>query len=272
MLIFGQKLNSGLYVTRSRTEEIGVPVICLHGIGSTNKGFSDQHFFLGRRQVIAWDMPGYGLSKPLATVSFANLADQVIKLLDELGINCAHLVGHSIGGMIAQEVSLKFSDRISSLCLIATTAAFGGKNEKFKREFLFQRLAQLDDGKCMKSAAKVAINSIKGPCASLDFVNTAIEVMAEIEPSVYREMLSCLVTFDRYDEQSLIAQPVCLIAGSHDSNVPVKTMSKMRDKMPKASLTVIEGAGHLVHSEMPAATNKVLVNFLDKIESMGKWD
>ena len=102
---------AGLNIRQSGVEEPGIPVLCLHGIGGDHTSFADQLAQLGERRVIAWNMPGYGGSDPMVQMDFAALSGAVIALLDELGIEDVHLVGQSIGGMIAQE-----NEKLAELC------------------------------------------------------------------------------------------------------------------------------------------------------------
>ena len=109
---------AGLNIWQSGADMVGPPVLCLHGIGGDRTSFADQLGQLGGRRVIAWNMPGYGGSDPLMQMDFAALSGAVVALLDALGIATVHLVGQSIGGMIAQEVAIRSSDRVASLGLI----------------------------------------------------------------------------------------------------------------------------------------------------------
>src|SRR6185436_14905353 len=98
-------------------------------------------------QLISWDMPGYGKSAPIPEMTWATLADSAVALLDHLGIGQVHLVGHSMGGMVAQEIAARAPARLASLVLAGTSAAFGGPDETFRNQFLAARLKPLDEGK-----------------------------------------------------------------------------------------------------------------------------
>ena len=79
---------------------------------------------------------------------------------------------------------------------------------------------------------------------------------------VYRQVLDCLVTFSRRQEWSDIHCPVCLVAGSEDTNSPSVTMKKMADKLPHAEFHEIEGAGHLINLEQGTRFNNIVYDFL----------
>ena len=258
---------AGLNIRQSGVEEPGIPVLCLHGIGGDHTSFADQLAQLGERRVIAWNMPGYGGSDPMVQMDFAALSGAVIALLDELGIEDVHLVGQSIGGMIAQEVAIRVPTRVASLGLIATTTAFGGRDDSFKQAFVTARLGPLDAGVDMATMAEQAIPAIIGPSASADMRQIAVDAMGRIDETAFRQVISCLVTFNRRADQHRITQPCCLIAGSHDASSPARIMAKMADGLANATFHIVDQAGHLVNSEYPDIVNAMLTDFFDRVET-----
>ena len=258
---------AGLNIWQSGADMVGPPVLCLHGIGGDRTSFADQLGQLGGRRVIAWNMPGYGGSDPLMQMDFAALSGAVVALLDALGIATVHLVGQSIGGMIAQEVAIHSSDRVASLGLIATTPSFGGRDDSFRQAFVAARLGPLDAGADMATLAQQAIPAIIGPAASAEMRQLAIAAMGRIDETAFRQVVSCLVTFNRRADQHRISQPCCLIAGSHDTNSPARVMAKMADGLANATFHIVDQAGHLVNSECPATVNEILTAFFNTVEN-----
>lgn len=258
---------AGLNIWQSGADMVGPPVLCLHGIGGDRTSFADQLGQLGGRRVIAWNMPGYGGSDPLIQMDFAALSGAVVALLDALGIATVHLVGQSIGGMIAQEVAIRSSDRVASLGLIATTPAFGGRDDSFRQAFVAARLGPLDAGADMATLAQQAIPAIIGPAASAEMRQLAIAAMGRIDETAFRQVVSCLVTFNRRADQHRISQPCCLIAGSHDTNSPARVMAKMADGLANATFHIVDQAGHLVNSESPETVNAILTAFFNRVEN-----
>lgn len=241
----------------------GPPVICLHGIGGGIASFASQMTALPHHQVIAWNMPGYGASPPPeAGHSFAGLSDALAGLITALGQTGAHLVGQSIGGMIALDHALRRPDQVRSLTLIGTTPSFGGRDDSFKDAFLKARLAPLEAGKTMAQMATEAAPHLVGPLADDACRRAVAAPMADVPPETWRSILRCLVTFNRRADLENIAVPACLIAGSHDQNAPARTMEKMAAKIPGAAFHLIEGAGHMINQEAPAAVNQILAAFL----------
>src|SRR5437763_516788 len=99
----------------------------LHGIGSSSRAFRHQLKALSDTfDVIAWDAPGYGQSEdPSEPLTLADLADRVVLLLDELGLQRADILGVSMGGVIAQLVYHLHPERVRSLVLCDTRAGVG---------------------------------------------------------------------------------------------------------------------------------------------------
>jgi len=242
----------------------GPPIVCLHGIGGGKESFCDQLQGLNGYRMIAWDMPGYGDSdtRPL---TFAGLSEALANLIDALGLKSAHLLGHSIGGMVAIEHAMRRPDHVRSLALIGTTSRFGGRDEGFKETFLKARLAPLDAGQTMVEMAALAAPNIVGSVADKASVKKIETVMAKVPASTWRNILACLVTFDRHNDLGAIDVPTCLIAGSEDQNAPARTMQKMAAKFAHAEYHEIVGAGHMINQEAPDQVNAVLNAFYGKM-------
>jgi 3-oxoadipate enol-lactonase len=238
------------------------PVVCLHGIGGDTGSFGPQLDGLSdTRRVIAWNMPGYGGSDPVADPTFPKLAARLVDFLDALGIDKAHLCGQSIGGMVAMEVACLFPDRVASLVLIGTTSAFGGRDDAFKDAFIAARLGQLDAGRTLPELAESFVHEITGPNASPQALEAARASMAAVPEATYRAIIRCLTTFNRREDIAQFTMPVCLIAGEHDTNAPARTMARMAEKIPGSEYHEIKGAGHLINLEAGEATNAILRDF-----------
>jgi 3-oxoadipate enol-lactonase len=237
----------------------GPAILFLHGIGGDAECFRPQLAHFGRAfRAIAWNMPGYGGTHLLPQMNFPALADAVAALLDSSGIARVHLVGHSLGGMIAQEFAVRHPGSLASLTLSGTTAAFGRPDGDFQRNFIRQRLAPLEAGQAMADLAARLV----GPAPDREGMAIALSSMSRVPPETYRAALECVVDFDRRDALPLIAVPTLLIAGGADTTAPAAAMERMAAKIAGARFITIPGAGHLANLEQPAAFNRVLEEFL----------
>ena len=208
-------------------------------------------------------MPGYGASKPSEwPPDFRTLSAALGRFQAEAGLHPAHLVGHSIGGMLALEHALRQPEKVASLVLLGTTPSFGGRDSSFGDAFLKARLDPLDSGAGMAAIARAEAPRLVGPDASPDVIAGVCSVMAMVPESTWRGILECLVSFNRREDLVRIRQRCCLIAGAHDRNAPPRTMEKMAAKLPRAEYHVIESAGHIMNLEKPILINGIIGGFL----------
>ena len=242
-------------------------VICLHGIGGDSDSFLPQlDFFSKNLRIISWNMPGYKNSDYIENLTFEKLSYCLFNFIKSLKIKKCHLIGQSIGGMIAQDFACRFPELIEGLVLLATTSAFGGKNDDFKKEFIKSRLQPLDEGINMDFLAKITIPKIVGKKIEKKNLDIAINSMAKIPEKTYREILKCLVTFDRYFEIEKLAIPCCLLSGKIDNNAPARTMQKMSLKIQNSQFHIFEKVGHLINLEIPEVSNTIISKFLNSLK------
>ena len=253
-------VNSAVDDTSNDADE---PVIFLHGIGGGAASFNAQLAQLTNYRCIAWNMPGYGASiAGFWPPTFESLSNALHAFIAELGYEQVHLVGQSIGGMLAIEHAVRHSDQVGSLSLLATSSSFGGRDDSVKHAFLKARLAPLASGQSMAQVAAVSAPKLVGPIASAQCINDIESVLSGVSEKTWRGILECLVTFNRRDDLVSISQSCCLIAGSHDQNAPAKTMQKMSERLTNSQFHLIKGAGHMVNQEAASQTNDILAHFL----------
>jgi len=209
-------------------------------------------------------MPGYQQSTRLNNITFSTLTNSLHDLLIALKTGPVHIVGQSIGGMIAQEYALLHSENVKSLTLVATTSAFGGRDDSFKDAFLKARLKPLKEGKSMQTLAEETVSAITAKNVSEEVIAAAVKSMAAVPVETYTDILKCLVTFNRRTDIAEIRCPVCLVAGSEDTNSPAATMKKMAEKMVISEFHEIRNAGHLVNLEKAGEFNRILQQFINK--------
>ena len=246
----------------------GDAVVFLHGVGGDSASWTPQiETFSGEHRAVAWDMPGYGGSPALERMTFPALAESLAGLLDRLGLDRAHLVGHSMGGMVAQEFAATRPDRVRTLVLSATSPAFGRPDGNFQKRFVEARIAPLDNGSTMADLADEMVETMLGPSADADGAAIARRSMAAVPEATYRAAIACLVTFDRRDALAGYEMPVLVLAGDTDTNAPAPMMEKMASRIPGAEYVCMAETGHLGNLENPAAFNEAIGNFLRKWSS-----
>ena len=244
----------------------GPTVVFLHGIGADSESFAFQleAFATAGYHAVSWDMPGYGRSLPLTPMTFPGLAKSLQQLLEELNVPAVHVVGHSIGGMIAQQLARTAQEKLLTMVLAQTSPAFGSKDGEFQRKFIAERLQPLQRGQSMADIATEVLPSLVGVDPDKKGVELAHKCMSRVPNDSYVAAVKCLVEFEGRDHLPFIGVPTLVLAGENDSNAPVSMMKKMAQKIPGAEFTVIPSAGHLAPMGNPDAFNHTVLDFLSR--------
>ncbi len=258
------KTRDGRFGYEAAGDPAAPPLVFLHGIGGAARGWRGQlEAFGDRYRAVAWDMPGYGGSAALAGVSIATLADALQDFLQAVGAAKPVLVGHSIGGMIVQQLLAKNPSIARAVVLAQTSPAFGKADGDWQKEFIEARLGPLDRGETMASLAPRLVKELVGDNPDVSGMELARDCMAAVPEASYRAMVTALLGFDQRAALKNIAVPTLVLSGSKDRNAPAPMMAKMATYIPSATYVEIEGAGHLVNLECPAAFNAALDSLLE---------
>ena len=257
------KTRDGRFGYEAAGDPASPPLVFLHGIGGAARGWRGQlEAFADRYRAIAWDMPGYGGSAPLSAVTIATLADALQDFLQAIGAAKPVLVGHSIGGMIVQQLLAKNPGIARAVVLAQTSPAFGKADGDWQKEFIGARLGPLDRGETMASLAPTLVKELVGDDPDAGGMELARNCMAAVPEASYRAMVMALLGFDQRGALKNIAVPTLVLSGTKDKNAPAAMMAKMATYIPAATYVELEGAGHLVNLERPAAFNAALGSFL----------
>jgi 3-oxoadipate enol-lactonase len=251
----------------------GPTVLMLHGIGGGHLAFGPQveSFAQAGYRAVAWDMPGYGHSAPIQPYAFKGLAQSCIQLIESLlnddDNGAITLLGHSMGGMVAQEVIARRPDLICRLVLSGTSPAFGRKPdgtvaEVWSAKFVSDRQAPLDAGKTMADIAAVLVPQMVGPGALPAGAALAEHCMTGVSAATYRRALEALVTFDRQADLARIAVPTLLLAGGFDKSAPPSVMKAMAQAIVGSQYAELPGIGHLANLEAPDEFDGTVLAFL----------
>ncbi|MGY4286845.1 3-oxoadipate enol-lactonase [Bradyrhizobium sp. LM2.7] len=258
--------KDGRFAYESAGDPGAIPLIFLHGIGGAARAWRHQlATFDDRFHAIAWDMPGYGGSVPLASVSIAALADALQQFIEQLGATKPILVGHSIGGMIVQKWLVQFPQLARAVVLAQTSPAFGKTDGDWQKSFIAARLGPLDRGKTMKSLAPSLVKELVGDDPDPEGLELARECMASVPEASYRAMMLALIGFDQRGSLKDISVPTLLLSGSKDNNAPAPMMAKTAAYIPSADYVELAGVGHLANLERPEAFDAALSRFLEAV-------
>jgi 3-oxoadipate enol-lactonase len=257
------KTRDGRFSYQAAGDPASPALVFLHGIGGAARAWRGQlDYFADSYHSIAWDMPGYGGSAALSTVSIASLADALGDFLHAAGVEKPVIVGHSIGGMIVQQLLAHDPDIAGAVVLAQTSPAFGKPDGDWQKQFISARLGPLDRGETMVSLAPSLVKELVGDDPDASGMVLARDCMASVPETTYRATMLALMGFDLRHALKEISVPALVLSGTKDNNAPAPMMAKMAGYIPGATYVELEGVGHLANLERPDEFNAVLWDFL----------
>ena len=257
------KTRDGRFCYDAAGDPSSPPLVFLHGIGGAARAWRGQlETFSDRYRAMAWDMPGYGGSAPLPSVSIAALADALQDFLQQVDATKPILVGHSIGGMIVQQLLAKNPGIAAAVVLAQTSPAFGKPDGDWQKSFIDARLGPLDRGETLATLAPTLVKELVGDDPDVSGMEIARDCMACVPDTTYRATMLALMGFDLRNALKKIAVPTLVLSGSKDNNAPAPMMAKMASYIPSATFVELDSVGHLANLERPGAFNAALDSFL----------
>jgi len=244
------------------------PVLMIQGLGMDKHGWDLQRIVLSLRyRVIALDNRGSGRSdKPHGEYRLDQMADDAVAVLDDAGVDQAHVVGASMGGAIAQVLAVAHPDRLRSLTLVCTSC----RNVPWRTELLNSWAETAQRGGLL-SMANVAARWMIGPRSFRRLV-PLIGLLGPLglgRPShAFAGQVAAICAADDSLAGRLgdIEVPTMVIVGNQDILTPRGDSEELADRIPTAELVVISGAAHGVMIEHASTFNRVLGDFLGRAE------
>jgi 3-oxoadipate enol-lactonase len=232
-------------------EGVGTDLILIHGLGDDLHVWdAEVPVFAPFHRVLRLDLRGFGASdKPPGPYSLARFVQDVSAVCAACGVQRAHVLGISMGGVIAQRVALDIPELVRSLVLVSTSSEVGAKSIA-----VWQRLAdQIErDGFSARSADA-------SRAFSPTFARAHPEIVAEVgrrtaanDPQGYAAAARAVSDYNWTAELWRIRVPVLILQGLDDQLTPPGGSVKMSRNLPHARLLMVENAGHNLPIEQPA--------------------
>jgi pimeloyl-ACP methyl ester carboxylesterase len=237
----------------------GTPIILLHGIGSNSRSWRRQMRVFGEMaKAVAWDAPGFGKSEDPDHVrpSMRFYADALRDLLDTLGLHSAVLLGHSLGGVIAQEFYRSYPERVAALILADTSQGGGAESPEIRDRKLANRL-HLIRSMTPAQMARQRAPSLLSKHAPDVLVEETVSIMSEVRAPGYEFAARALADADLRGALDRIHVPLLIVWGAEDEITP-----QWNDWPEAARVEIIPAAGHLCYAEQPDRFNEVVLEFL----------
>lgn len=256
----------------------GEPLILAAGMGADHRSwFPQTREFKRHFTVITFDGRGIGKTdRPSGLYSFGTLAADVIGLLDHLSLDRAHILGESLGGIVAQEVAIGYPRRVMKLILANTSVgrgvdmqvhpalmkAYGGPEGATEATF---DPSKVNVGKAMRAMIALSFNS------RIYRLGMMLMATLYVKPSAFKgmaEQIQAISAHSTLDRLHLIQSPTLVITGTGDRIVPPGMSDILAGRIPNARLVKVEGGSHALHVEMKRRFNREVLDFLVPPESV----
>lgn len=239
----------------------GPPLLLIHGLGSSSRDWENQVGpFADKYQVITLDLRGHGQSsKPPGPYSIRMFAEDTAALIHELGVAPVHMVGISMGGMVAFELAVNFSELLRSMVIVNSypevrVETFHDRLQIWRRFIILELLGMRGTG--------LALSKRLFPYPEqAELRELFVQRWAENDKRAYRNSLRAIVNWDVEAYLDTIRCPVLVVASDQDY-MPLDEKKAYTAEIPNANLIVIEDARHAVTAERPKEFNAVLMKFL----------
>ncbi|MCW0234009.1 MAG: alpha/beta fold hydrolase [Ferrovibrio sp.] len=239
----------------------------LHGIGSASRSWRNQLSGLSDRfRVIAWDAPGYAQSTPLRpeTPDAGDYAMALLGFLDTLGVGRCHLVGHSLGTLMAARFAALHADRLLSLTLSSIAVGHAHMAAEERSRLLQSRLDDIVTIGARAMAEKRGPRLL-GSDATSEMRQAVIDAMAQVQMPGYGQASRMLSGGDALADIARIPAwlPVQIIYGEDDVITPPAANLKAATVRPQAQVQAIPAAGHALYLEKPERFTAILADFAE---------
>ena len=260
---------NGVQLFYDLTGPAAAPVLVFsNSLGTTLEMWDAQVRALASRyRCLRYDTRGHGRSPAAGgPLTIEGLADDLGGLLDALGIEKAHVVGLSLGGMTAQAFAVRFPQRAESLVLMATSAHLPPPEGWDQRADLVRR-----------EGMQAIVDTVMARWFTADTVALSPEAVKPvrdrflaIDPEGYAACCLAIRDMDLRQQIGAIAAPTLVIAGEDDPATPLEMLEDIASRIRGAELTVVPEAAHLVAIEQPDAVNELLAAFLARVAGEGE--
>ena len=249
----------------------GEPVLMLQGLGTDSRGWILQRRAVGRRhRVVVVDNRGVGRSDvPPGPYDLVVMAADAVAVLDHAGFRDTHVVGVSMGGILAQILAVAYPERVRSLVLTATSC----RHHPWRRELLadWDEVARHQG---MRALLGRSMRWLIGPRSRRRFgltLGLLAQLILNARPEAFAAQVQAILGMDDSLRESLgaVAVPTLVVAGTQDILTPVGDSEELAELIPGARLAVISGAAHGFVAEQAREYNRLLTEFLDEVTGTG---
>ncbi|GIW45397.1 MAG: 3-oxoadipate enol-lactonase [Candidatus Binatia bacterium] len=244
----------------------GSPLVLLHGLGGSARVWDEAaEGFVRYHRVIRPDLRGFGQSDhPPGPYAIEDYTADLAALLDHLRLDQAHVLGISMGGVIAQRFVLDYPERVRSVVLVSTSSEVGPRAQA-----AWLRLADLIESRGFGEGSADASRSVSPAFAARypEKVRALGEATRQCDPRAYAAAARAVAAYNFTAELARVRQPVLILQGLDDQLTPPGGSVKMARALPHARLLFVPEAGHNLPMEQPQAFVFSVLGFLGGVEN-----
>lgn len=239
----------------------GEPLVLLHGLGCSARDWTLQMPALSKKyRVIAPSLRGFGNSeKPNGPMTIMKYADDVVNLLDALGITRAHVLGHSMGGAVALQLAVAHPERLNSLIVINAQASFALKDWRRYLVILVRLLAGGPAG--MERLSRFLARRLFPKDHQAELRRHMVRQYQHNDSRAYLAAIEALAGWTVEDLVDKVATPTLVVAGEYDIT-PVAAAREFAARLPLGELSVVPESGHATPFDQHQRLNKLVLGFL----------
>ena len=248
----------------------GEAMVLIPGMGAGHTSwFRQLPAFKEHFRVITFDPRSIGRSeRPEQPYGFKALADDVVGLMDHLGIERAHVFGQSLGGLVAQEVAMDYPDRVLKLVLVSSTVAGGDTNptnpELMEALGYAKGATEVDFSKL---DTRKTMNTVIGMSFNRPLYRKAMQFLSRffVKPEMFdglSDQLRAIAGHNTINRLHLIQTRTLVMTGAEDRIVSPRGSEVLAARIPNAKLVMVKGGSHGFNVEMTARFNREVLEFL----------
>ncbi|HEX6896815.1 MAG TPA: alpha/beta fold hydrolase [Bryobacteraceae bacterium] len=241
----------------------GEPVLLIMGLGYPSDMWYRTRPLLSKTyRTIVIDNRGVGRSDmPPGPYPIGTMAADALAVLDAAGVDSAHVYGISMGGMIAQELTLQHPERVRSLILGCTSA---GGSTAVQAEPEVGQMIMARGVMTPEQAAEAAVPFIYDPGTPRAKIDEDLAVRRPwlAAPAAYIAQLQGILAWEAYSRLPQIHTPTLVIHGEHDRLVPVENGKLIASRIPGAKLVLLPNASHIYPTDQPEVSHRAILEFL----------
>jgi len=245
----------------------GEPLLLIQGLGTDARGWALQRMALGRAfRCYALDNRGVGQSdRPPGPYDLEEMTRDAVAVLDAEGIERAHVIGASMGGVMGQILGVNHPDRVRSLVLACTAC----RHHPWRRELLAEWAEAVQEGG-MSALAEDALRWLIGPRLRKRFgvwLNLLARIVLQSPPEPFVAQIEAILAApdELRFELAKVHAPTLVITGSQDLLTPIGDAEELAEMIPGSRLFELRGAAHGLMVEAPNAFNRAILEFLTDV-------